>query len=60
MFAVTLIFSEIGSKVAIFRFVGVEVNVVVVASAADDDIFDAPVVGVDLNLLLVWIILPLD
>ena len=43
-----------------FRFVGVEVNVVVVASAADDDIFDAPVVGVDLNLLLVWIILPLD
>ena len=42
-----------------FRFVGVEVNVVVVASAADD-IFDAPVVGVDLNLLLVWIILPLD
>ena len=43
-----------------FRFVGVDVVVVLAASVAYDDIFDDIVVAVDLNLLLVGIVLPLD
>lgn len=54
------IFSEIGAKAEVFRFVGVDVVVVLAASVAYDDIFDDIVVAVDLNLLLVGIVLPLD